>query len=224
MSSGIAQGNPSVVQPRGQHKGTLIFLHGLGDQGHGWADAFGSEARHDNIKAICPHSAERPVTLNMGMRMPAWYDLFGLDATSREDERGIQAAAQYVHQLIDAEISAGIPSTQIAVGGFSMGGALAIYAGLTYPKKLGAIVGLSSFFLQRTKFPGSYTANNATPIFLGHGSSDFLVPLQIGQMSEQLIKQFNPHVEMHIYRGMQHSSSTEEMRDLKTFLSNHIAK
>ncbi|KAF1768631.1 hypothetical protein GCK72_000443 [Caenorhabditis remanei] len=210
--SAIAQGTPAVVNARGQHKGTLIFLHGLGDQGHGWADAFGSEARHENIKAICPHSAERAVTLNMGMRMPAWYDLLGLDANAPEDETGIQAAARYVHQLIDAEVAAGIPANRIAVGGFSMGGALAIYAGLTYPQKLGAIVGLSSFFLQRTKFPGNFTANNATPIFLGHGSSDFLVPLQVGQLSEQLIKQFNPNVEMHIYRGLQHSSSTEVRR------------
>lgn len=222
--SGISNGAPAVVQARTQHKGTLIFLHGLGDQGHGWADAFSTEARHDNVKVICPHSAERAVTLNMGMRMPAWYDLFGLDATAREDADGIQAAAQYVHQLIDAEVDAGTPSDHIAVGGFSMGGALAIYAGLTYPKKLGAIVGLSSFFLQRTKFPGNFTANNATPIFLGHGSQDFLVPLQIGQMSENLIKQFNPHVEFHTYRGLQHSSSSEEMRDLKIFLGNHIAK
>lgn len=222
--SGISQGVPVVVPAVAQHKGTIIFLHGLGDQGHGWADAFRTEARHDNVKSICPHSADRAVALNMGMRMPAWFDLYGLDATAREDTEGIQAAAQYVHQLIDEEIATGTPSEHIAVGGFSMGGALAIYAGLTYPKKLGAIVGLSSFFLQRTKFPGNYTANNATPIFLGHGSQDFLVPLQIGQMSENLIKQFNPNVEFHTYRGLQHSSCSEEMRDLKAFLGKHIAK
>ncbi|CAI2313274.1 unnamed protein product [Caenorhabditis sp. 36 PRJEB53466] len=220
----IAHGSPAVVPPRGEHKATIIFLHGLGDQGDGWADAFRSEVRHENLKAICPHSNERPVTLNMGMRMPAWYDLYGLDASAREDEAGIQAAAQYVHRLIDAEVAAGIPASRIAVGGFSMGGALAIYAGLTYPQKLGAIVGLSAFFLQRTKFPGKYTANNATPIFLGHGDSDFLVPLQIGQMSEQLIKQFNPNVELHVYRGVQHSSCSEEMQNLKTFLTNKLTK
>lgn len=221
--SAVSNGNPSIVSPRGEHKGTLIFLHGLGDQGHGWADAFKTEAKHDNIKFICPHSSERPVTLNMGMRMPAWFDLFGLDPNAQEDEQGINRATQYVHQLIDAEVAAGIPASRIAVGGFSMGGALAIYAGLTYPQKLGGIVGLSSFFLQRTKFPGSFTANNATPIFLGHGTDDFLVPLQFGQMSEQYIKKFNPKVELHTYRGMQHSSCGEEMRDVKTFLSAHIA-
>ncbi|CAI5440057.1 unnamed protein product [Caenorhabditis angaria] len=218
----ISQGTPSIVQPKGEHKATVIFLHGLGDQGHGWADAFKSEVRLDNTKVICPHSAERSVTLNMGMRMPAWYDLFGLDAAAREDDSGISAAAQYVHSLIDAEIAAGIPANKIIVGGFSMGGALAIYSGLTYSKTLGGIVGLSSFFLQRTKFPGSYTANNSTKIFLGHGAADFLVPLSIGQLSEQLIKKFNPNVELHIYGSMAHSSCPQEMRELAEFIKNAV--
>lgn len=220
----ISQGNPAVVPPRGEHKGTLIFLHGLGDQGHGWADSFRSEARHDNIKTICPHSADRRVTLNMGMRMPAWYDLYGLDQNAREDDEGIQAATQYVHQLIDAEVASGIPASRIVVGGFSMGGALAIYAGLTYPQKLGGIIGLSSFLLQRTKLPGNYTANNTTNIFLGHGDMDVLVPVQIGRATEALIKNFNPNIVFHLYRQLQHSSCAEEMRDVKKFLSDNIAK
>uniref|UniRef100_A0A8R1I017 palmitoyl-protein hydrolase n=1 Tax=Caenorhabditis japonica TaxID=281687 RepID=A0A8R1I017_CAEJA len=220
----ISRGTPSVVPSKGEHKGTIIFLHGLGDQGHGWADAFRSEVKLDNIKTICPHSADRSVTLNMGMSMPAWYDLFGLDANSREDDGGIQLASQYVHQLIDSEVAAGIPASRIAVGGFSMGGALAIYAGLTYPQKLGGIVGLSSFFLQRNKFPGNWTANNGTPIFLGHGNMDPLVPLPIGQMSEQFIKKFNPNVQFHVYSGMGHSSCPQEMQEVKTFLTNSITK
>uniref|UniRef100_A0A1I7UC06 palmitoyl-protein hydrolase n=1 Tax=Caenorhabditis tropicalis TaxID=1561998 RepID=A0A1I7UC06_9PELO len=220
----ISQGTPAVVKPRGEQKGTLIFLHGLGDQGHGWADSFSTEARVDTVKVICPHSSERSVSLNMGMRMPAWYDLFGLSLTSPEDNEGIQNAAAYVHSLIDAEVAAGVPASKVIVGGFSMGGALAIYAGLTYPQKLGGIIGLSSFFLQRTKFPGAYTANNATNIFLGHGNVDQLVPFQFGQMSETLIKKFNPNVQLHAYRDMGHQSCAEEMRDVKAFISNNIGK
>ncbi|PAV84088.1 hypothetical protein WR25_21186 [Diploscapter pachys] len=213
---------PVVINAKKNHVGTVIFLHGLGDQGHGWADVFHHEIRDDRVKYICPNSASRPVTLNMGMSMPAWYDLYGLDPNAREDEEGIAQASQLVHNMIDQEIAAGIPASKIIVGGFSMGGALAIYAGLTYPQKLGGIIGLSSFFLQRTKFPGNYQTNLQTPIFLGHGANDFLVPLTFGQMSEQLIKKFNPNVQLKIYPGMAHSSCTEELQDVKKFITERI--
>lgn len=107
--------------------------------------------------------------------MPAWYDLFGLSENSREDDAGIEVAKNYVHRLIDEEISNGVPPSRILVGGFSMGAALALYAGLTYKQKIGGIVSLSGFLLQRTKLPGSHTANLTTPVFLGHGTYDFLV-------------------------------------------------
>ncbi|EYC12872.1 hypothetical protein Y032_0045g1132 [Ancylostoma ceylanicum] len=149
---------PVVINAKKNHTSTVIFLHGLGDQGDGWSDVFAHEVRHDNTKYICPSrnhsSASRPVTLNMGMRMPAWFDLYGLDASSREDDEGIAQATRLVHGMIDAEIATGIPSEKIILGGFSMGGALALYAGLTYPHKLGGIVGLSSFLIQRDKLPG----------------------------------------------------------------------
>ncbi|CAD6184626.1 unnamed protein product [Caenorhabditis auriculariae] len=214
-------GDPEVVPAKGSHKSTVIFLHGLGDQGHGWAEMFRNECRISSVKYICPHSSSRSVTLNMGMSMPAWYDIVGLDANSEEDSEGIQRATRYVHQLIDSEVAAGIPPEKICVGGFSMGGALAIFAGLTYPRKLGAIVGLSSFFLQRKVMPGNHAANLKTPIFLGHGTMDVLVPFAIGQMSEQFIKNFNPNVELHSYQ-MAHSSCNEEIRDLKEFLKKHL--
>lgn len=94
------------------------------------------------------------MTLNFGMAMPAWYDIIGLSPDSPEDVAGIQKATDYVHELIEAEIKDGIPPERIALGGFSMGGALAIYAGLTYNKPLAGILGLSSFLLQRDKLPG----------------------------------------------------------------------
>ncbi|KAK5964388.1 hypothetical protein GCK32_011482 [Trichostrongylus colubriformis] len=200
---------PIVIKPKKNHTSTLIFLHGLGDSGHGWADVFAHEIRNDNTKYICPNSASRPVTLNMGMRMPAWFDIYGLDAASREDSEGIAQAARLVHGMIDAEMATGIPSEKIILGGFSMGGALALYAGLTYPHKLAGIVGLSSFLIQRDKLPGNHTANKETPIFLGHGANDFLVPLTFGQLTQALLKAFNPNVEFHVYNGMAHSSSPE---------------
>ncbi|KAE9418617.1 hypothetical protein Angca_008013, partial [Angiostrongylus cantonensis] len=200
----------------------VIFLHGLGDSGEGWSDVFAHEIRHDNIKYICPSSASRPVTLNMGMRMPAWFDLFGLDASAREDTEGIAQATRLVHGMIDSEISTGIPSEKIILGGFSMGGALALYAGLTYPRRIGGIIGLSSFLIQRDKLPGNHTSNKSTPIFLAHGSNDFLVPLTFGQLTEGLLKAFNPNVKLTVYNGMGHSSCPEELRDMKRFIDEKI--
>uniref|UniRef100_A0A1I7Z9W4 palmitoyl-protein hydrolase n=1 Tax=Steinernema glaseri TaxID=37863 RepID=A0A1I7Z9W4_9BILA len=196
----------------------IIFFHGLGDQGDGWASMFRDEIRIKTVKYICPNAADRAVTLNFGMRMPAWFDLKGLSEDAEEDDQGIAAATQYVHNLVDQEIAAGVPANKIILGGFSMGGALAIYAGLTCKHKLAGIVGLSSFLLQRTKLPGSHTANMQTNILLGHGSNDFLVPLSFGERTRDAIKVFNPHVEMKIYPGIQHSSCPQEMTDVKNFI------
>uniref|UniRef100_A0A0R3RV44 palmitoyl-protein hydrolase n=1 Tax=Elaeophora elaphi TaxID=1147741 RepID=A0A0R3RV44_9BILA len=100
------------------------------------------------------YSPTRAVTLNFGMQMPAWYDLYGLTPNAEEDEEGINESAMILHSMIDAEVDSGIPSERIMVGGFSMGGALALYAGLIYDKPLAGIIGLSSFLVQRTKLPG----------------------------------------------------------------------
>uniref|UniRef100_A0AC34QZN8 Palmitoyl-protein hydrolase n=1 Tax=Panagrolaimus sp. JU765 TaxID=591449 RepID=A0AC34QZN8_9BILA len=212
---------PYVIKPSGKHTATLFFFHGLGDQGAGWADVFRSEIVIPHLKVVCPNAGVRPVTLNFGMAMPAWYDLFGLSASSPEDVPGIQKATEYVHGLIEAEIKEGIPAEKIFVGGFSMGGALAIYAGLTYDKPLGGLVGLSSFLLQRDKLPGNHTANLKTPVFLGHGTNDFLVPLQFGQLTKDAIAKFNPNIELKTY-PMDHSSCPQELRDVKDFLNKNL--
>jgi lysophospholipase-2 len=168
---------------------------------------------------VCPNAGVRPVTLNFGMPMPAWYDIFGLTDTSQEDAPGIQRAAEYVHGLINEEIKAGIPSERIILGGFSMGGALAVYAGLTFDKNLGGIIGLSSFLLQREKIPGSHTANLKTPVFLGHGTQDPLVPYDFGKRTHEAISKFNPNAQLKSY-PMDHTSSAAELQDVREFLAN----
>uniref|UniRef100_A0A915Q0X6 Transmembrane 9 superfamily member n=1 Tax=Setaria digitata TaxID=48799 RepID=A0A915Q0X6_9BILA len=227
---------PVVIPPRSKHTASIIFLHGLGDTGHGWSSVFADEIRHDHIKYICPHAPTRAVTLNFGMQMPAWYDLYGLTPNVEEDEEGINESTMIVHSLIDAEIEAGIPSERVMVGGFSMGGALALYSGLIYDKPLAGIIGLSSFLVQRTKLPGGFsaiinltggkflsrwsaqemhvlfqnhTANKNVQIFMGHGGQDCLVPLSFGQMTEAYIKNFNPNINMKVYPRMAHSSCPE---------------
>lgn len=214
--------DPVVIPAKGKHTATIIFLHGLGDTGHGWSSVFADEIRHDHIKYICPHARSRSVTLNMGMHMPAWYNLYGLTPDAQEDEDGINESTSILHSMIDAEIRAGIPSERIIIGGFSMGGALALYAGLTYDKPLGGIIGLSSFLIQRTKVPGNHTINKHIPIFMGHGGQDFLVPLTFGQMTEAYIKAFNPNIQIKVYPGMAHSSCSEELEDVKNFIAQRL--
>ncbi|VDN83921.1 unnamed protein product [Brugia pahangi] len=177
----------------------------------------------------------RAVTLNFGMQMPAWYDLYGLTPSAEEDEEGINESTMILHSMIDAEIDSGIPSERIMVGGFSMGGALALYAGLIYDKPLAGIIGLSSFLVQRTKLPGvnrefrrctpffqNHTANKDVQIFMGHGGQDFLVPLSFGEMTEAYIKAFNPNIRMKVYPRMAHSSCPEELVDAKEFIAQRL--
>ncbi|KAL7078680.1 hypothetical protein ACQ4LE_002046 [Meloidogyne hapla] len=118
---------PIIIRSVEKHTATLIFFHGLGDQGDGWSSIFKEEMRVPYIKYIFPNAQSRPVTLNFGMRMPAWYDILGLTANSSEDDQGIELAKNYVHGLISKEIDEGISSKRIVIGGFSMGGALALY-------------------------------------------------------------------------------------------------
>lgn len=219
--SNIAGTPPVMVKASGKQTASVIFFHGLGDQGHGWAQMFESEMKLPYVKGVFPNAADRPVSLNYGMVMPAWYDIFGLSIDSKEDVEGIQRATKYVHDLINAEIKAGISSERIVIGGFSMGGALAIYAGLTFDKPLGGIIGLSSFLLQRQTLPGNHTANLKTPIFLGHGTEDPLVPFQFGKMTSEEIAKFNNHVELKSYR-MGHTSSPAEISDVRGFLVKNL--
>uniref|UniRef100_A0A914IAC1 palmitoyl-protein hydrolase n=1 Tax=Globodera rostochiensis TaxID=31243 RepID=A0A914IAC1_GLORO len=187
---------PIIIKATATHTASLIFFHGLGDQGDGWASVIKNEIRIPYMKSIFPNAQSRPVTLNYGMRMPAWYDIIGLSENSPEDNEGIEQAKNFVHGMIRDEIAAGIPSRRIVLGGFSMGAALAIYAGLTFDQPLGAIFAMSGFLLQRDRVldEKNTTANRQTPIFLGHGHNDPLVPYTYGDMTWQALSIFNKNV------------------------------
>nr|CAD2168513.1 unnamed protein product [Meloidogyne enterolobii] len=216
---------PIILRSVEKHTSTLIFFHGLGDQGDGWASVFKEEMRVPYIKYIFPNAQSRPVTLNFGMRMPAWYDILGLTANSAEDEQGIEIAKDYVHGLINKEIEDGISPKRISIGGFSMGAALALYlkfiAGLTFDKPLGCIISLSGYLIQRSKLPGDHKANLKTPVFLGHGQDDFLVPYSFGQLTYQEIHKFNPNVTLIPYQ-CQHGTTPQELADTLTFIKTSI--
>ena len=212
---------PVVIGATAKHTATLIFLHGLGDTGHGWASAMGA-VRSPFVKVICPTAQTMPVTLNAGFKMPAWFDLKSLDASGPEDENGIKKASTLIHSMIDAEIEAGIPSNRIIIGGFSQGGALAMYSALTYAKPLAGVVALSCWLPMNKNFPAYVVGNKDTAFLQCHGDCDPIVPFKWGQLTASLLKTHLSNTEFKTYTGLMHSSSDEEMRDIKTFVTKQL--
>ncbi|CAG9862089.1 unnamed protein product [Phyllotreta striolata] len=212
---------PVVIAATAKHTGTLIFLHGLGDTGQGWASAM-AIVRPPHVKVICPTAPTMPVTLNAGFHMPSWFDLKTLDESGPEDEQGIKAASKNVHTLIEKEISSGIQPDRIVVGGFSQGGALALFSALTYPKRLGGVVALSCWLPLNKQFPAAKITDDALSILQCHGDCDPVVPYKWGQMTASILKTMLKDVEFKSYRGLSHSSSEEELADIKQFIHKHL--
>ncbi|KAL3278726.1 hypothetical protein HHI36_016256 [Cryptolaemus montrouzieri] len=210
--------SPIVVMPSLKHTATLIFFHGLGDTGQGWSSTMAA-LKPSYCKLICPTAPTSPVTLNGGYEMPSWFDLKTLDASGPEDEDGIKKATQMVHSMIEDEIKAGIPSNRIAIGGFSQGGALAIFSALTLPKQLGAAVCLSGWLPLNKSFPGALKCPPTLPLLQCHGDCDPLVPFKWGQMTASILKTLLSAPEFKSYSGLMHSSSDEELQDVKEFIS-----
>jgi len=159
---------------------------------------------------------------NMGMQMPSWFDIKGLSVNADEDEQGIKKAAVAVHGWLDDEIKSGVPSERIVLGGFSQGGGLALYSAFTYNRPLGGVIALSCWLPLHKQIPGSHDANKNVPIFQGHGDSDPLVMLQVGQLTATMLKGFDRNHSFKVYPGMGHSSCDEEIKDVKTFITQRL--
>uniref|UniRef100_A0A8I3X249 Acyl-protein thioesterase 1 n=1 Tax=Callithrix jacchus TaxID=9483 RepID=A0A8I3X249_CALJA len=196
---------PAVVPAARKATAAVIFLHGLGDTGHGWAEAFAG-IRSSHIKYICPHA----------------FDIIGLSPDSQEDEPGIKQAAENIKALIDQEVKNGIPSNRIILGGFSQGGALSLYTALTMQQKLAGVTALSCWLPLRASFPQGPIngANRDISILQCHGDCDPLVPLMFGSLTVEKLKTLvNPaNVTFKTYEGMMHSSCQQEMMDVKQFI------
>ncbi|RSL48109.1 Acyl-protein thioesterase 1 [Fusarium sp. AF-6] len=224
---------PLVFPAASRHTATVIFVHGLGDTGHGWASAVENwrrRSRLDEVKFILPHAPQIPISVNMGMRMPGWFDVkqLGGDVNTlvrSEDTEGIKRSQQYFHNLIQEEIDAGIPSERIVLGGFSQGGAMSLLAGLTCKNKLGGIIGLSSWLLLSQSFAGMVSptdANRQTPVKMFHGDADPIVNVQRGKLSVDLLKELGYDVTWKIYPGMGHSACLEELDEVEAFLRQQL--
>ncbi|KAI1150331.1 phospholipase/Carboxylesterase [Nemania diffusa] len=225
----MPRAKPLFFSASAKHTATVIFLHGLGDTGFGWASAAEGWIRRgklDEVKWVLPHAPRMPITAAEGMPMPGWFDIAALnggieDIRSNQDEPGLMKTRDYVNSLIQAEIDAGIPANRIVVGGFSQGGAMALLTGLTAKVKLAGIVGLSCWLPLDVKFPSlvqESDLNHETPIFMAHGTADGVVPTGLGMLSHEALKRQNFPVSMKLYPGMAHSACQEELDEVEAFL------
>jgi len=212
---------PVILRPRIKHTASMIFLHGLGDTGHGWAGVMNT-LRPDHLKVICPTAPTIPITVNFGLRMPAWFDIESLSNLEEEsDLDGLKASAELVFGHIDMELRAGIPGERIIVGGFSQGAALALYSALHYPKPLGGCIALSTFFPE-VKLPDPQTLSNKDiPFFQAHGELDPILPLQYGEKTSKILKSFLVDHEFKTYK-MEHEYCDREIHDVKVFVEKIV--
>ncbi|KAF1949240.1 acyl-protein thioesterase 1 [Byssothecium circinans] len=221
---------PIVVPALKCHTATVIVAHGLGDSGAGWlflAENWRRRSKFEEVAFIFPHAPQIPITINMGMKMPGWYDIKSLNdlASREEDEEGILKSRDYFHSLIDAEVAKGIPANRVVVGGFSQGGAMALLSGVTYKSQLGGIFGLSCYLLLQQKIKEMIPAdspNQRTPIFMGHGDADQVVAHKFGKSSaDELVKQ-GYKVDFRTYENLVHSADPEEIDHLEAYLDQQI--
>jgi len=213
---------PVVIPPKSPHTATLIFLHGLGDTGHGWASNLAT-ITPGHVKIICPTAPTMPVTLNFGSQMPSWFDLYSLDPAGKEDETGIKAAFEQVNSMLAEEVKSGIPSDRIILGGFSQGGAIALYTALNTEHKLGGVVALSCWLPLHKQLGQAVISNKDTPILQAHGDADQVVPHKWGQLTCQLVKSLLTKHSFRTYQGLGHSSNAQEMDDVKDFLTGRFS-
>ncbi|KAF9154208.1 hypothetical protein DFQ27_003415 [Actinomortierella ambigua] len=225
MASQLKKLTSVILPARSKHTASVIFMHGLGDQGTGWAPV-GEELQRSlpHVKFIFPNAPNQPVTLNYGMLMPSWYDIKSLNDLEQEsDEAGLVKSRQSVMELVREEIdNHGIPANRIVVGGFSQGCVLGLMIGLTTEFKYAGLLSLSGYLpLHKKIMSMTSEANQKTPIFWGHGSADPVVRYEFGKHSAELLKKHKYNVNFNTYE-MGHSACPEEIRDILAFLRTTI--
>lgn len=213
-----------VQEPEEPAQAAVIWMHGLGASGHDFASVpplLGLPADLP-VRYVFPHAPRIPVTINMGMVMPAWYDITSLDARG-QDEPGITRSAQAIGALIARERDRGVAAERIVLAGFSQGGAMALHVGLRHPERLAGIMVLSAYLLlPDTLDHEANDANRQTPIFQGHGLYDPMVRLAYGERSRDLLVERGYPVAWHDY-PMEHSVVPDEIADIGRWLARVLA-
>jgi len=204
---------------------SVIWMHGLGDTGHGWSQIVPELALPPSlsVRFLFPHAPSMPVTINQGYVMPAWYDIRAADLTSRADLAGVRASRAPIEAMIAAERARGVAASRIVLAGFSQGGVIALYTGLRHAERLAGIVGLSTYLVDPASLTGEASdANRAVPILMANGLRDPVIQYAWAEASRLALEQGGWKVEWHAY-PMEHEASHAEVRVVGAFLARVLA-
>ena len=201
---------------------SVVWLHGLGADGHDFVPLVPDLVRKawPSIRFVFPHAPVRAVTINAGMRMRAWYDIRDFDLANRADAEGVAVSTAQVGALLDREQARGIPPERTFLAGFSQGGAITLAAGLRRTRPLAGLIALSTYLplAHDTAREIASAQAKSQPIFLAHGQSDPVIPVQAGEASGVLLRELGFDVTWKTY-PMPHAVCQEEIRDLGDWLT-----
>ena len=212
------------IEPKTTARASVIWLHGLGADGNDFVpivDELGLGADH-GIRFVFPNAKPRPVTINNGMTIRAWYDIKGMAIADKQDAEGIRDSAAEIEQLIAREAERGVAPESIVIAGFSQGGAIALHTGVRHADRLAGIMGLSTYLpLADSLATEASDANRATPVLMAHGSQDPVVPVQLGQASRDQLLDAGYDVAWHEY-PMQHQVCMPQIATIGRWLGERL--
>ena len=209
-------------------EGSVVWLHGLGADGHDFEPIVPELRIPDapGLRFVFPHAPVQPVTLNGGMAMRAWYDIYSLERNGPVDEAGITQSMEVLRALVEREIERGIPAEKIVVAGFSQGGAIASQFALQYEKPLAGLMALSTYMPMGNKIASKVADNDnaqprSLPIFMAHGQFDPVLPFEAGKTARDTMLELGYRVEWKDY-PMPHAVCTDEIADISAWLNQRF--
>lgn len=208
-----------VIDPPQPPELTVIWLHGLGADGHDFEPIVAELPLDAAVRFVFPHAPLRPVTINGGLSMRAWYDIAAIGPGAAEDEAGILDSAAALRGLIDREAAAGVDPARIVLAGFSQGGAIALWTALTEPRPLAGVLALSTYLPLAARLAAEREpANRRLPIWMAHGREDAMIPLRLAANSRDRLRAWGYGVDWHAY-PMPHGVCAEEIADIGAWLN-----
>jgi len=214
-----------IVDTASNPDASVIWMHGLGDTGHGWSGVVSELGLPASlaVRFLFPHAPSMPVTINQGYVMPAWYDVRSADFGSRADVDGVRASRDRIEAMIAAERARGVAASRIVLAGFSQGGAIAIYTALRHRERLAGIVALSTYLVDAASLATEASpANRGLPIVMAHGTRDPVIPIVLAEASRDALVSAGWQVEWRAYT-MEHSAVLDEIRVVGAFLARVLA-